>query len=270
VIGPLALRFRRRRLLALIRRALILGAVALVLSAMARLSFAQNQNYPNVFNSILGNVLRQMPPPAYQPSYRPAPAYQPAVPNYQQPAYQPPPPQPQNQYYQEGNRPSPKRSAPVATESTPSHSKADKEALEAAKSEMKAKGLVDQPQDITVLIVAHDTQDITRNLAGDPQFSKPANVCFPFKTMSTDLSTPEGRFYAYVSDKVKRKGGGSITSNQCDLKNFGQFDILAFSLDQLDFDTNPALKPDIIQAVLAAYKDGAFKDIRPDLPSVGV
>lgn len=236
----------------------LLAATALFLVLGSPPSFAQGM--PNVFNSLLGTMLRQMPPPSYQPvpAYRPVPAYQPPV--YRPaPGPQPQSYQPQDRYYEE-ERPRPRRSAPAAAVArAPAHSKADKEAIEAARKDMSQKGLVDGPQDITVLIVAHDSQDITRNLAGDPQFSKPATVCFPFKQMDTDLSTPEGRFLSYVEEKIKRKGNGSLAPSECDDKTFGQYDMLIFSLEQLDLETNSALKPAMVKNVLAAYNDGAFK-----------
>jgi hypothetical protein len=257
---PLALLLSRRRPLGLVRSIFLFVAVGFILLTGTQSSLAQYPNYPNVFNSIIGNIMRQAPPP----SYRPAPAYQPTTPNPQ--PYQPPRPQayqPQNQYYQEQDHPSSKRAAPASgpttSPTTSTLTKAEKDAIESVKKEMIQKGLIDGPQDITVLIVAHDSQDITRNLAGDPQFAKSASVCFPFKQMDTDLSTPEGRFLSYVEEKIKRKGNGGLMPNQCNDKNFGQFDILIFSLEQLNVEYNTAIKPNIAKGVLAAYNDGAFK-----------
>jgi len=73
--------------------------------------------------------------------------------------------------------------------------------------------------------------------------------------MKPDLSTPEGRFFKDVWDKIIKKGGGALTGDKCTSKNFGQYDILIFSPDQLD---DPTLKIDDIRPIVDAVDDGAF------------
>jgi chemotaxis protein histidine kinase CheA len=110
-------------------------------------------------------------------------------------------------------------------------------------------------EDITVLLAAHDTGRVVRNLEGDPVFVRAATVCFPFGALSVDTSTDGGRFTLDTLEKVKKKGGGGIIPVDCTPENFGQADLIVFSRNQLE---EPELPPPAMKPVVDAIAQGAF------------
>lgn len=133
--------------------------------------------------------------------------------------------------------------------------KADKDAIEDLKNTLQQFG---SDQDIIVLVSAHDTQRVVRDLSGTPQFRRPAQGCFPFKFMKPDQSTSEGRFLWEVLLEVRKKGGDNVMMSTCTGKNFGQYDLLVFSPDQMDPAENPAIRAENIQPIVDAVKQGSF------------
>jgi len=114
--------------------------------------------------------------------------------------------------------------------------------------------LGENSDDITALIAAHDTAHVIRNLSGDPSFTKPATLCFPFqKPEQSDASSSDGRFFLNVLEKIKKKGGNGLIPVPCDTTNFGQFDILVFVRGQLENTSGEQ-----IQKIADAVADGAF------------
>jgi hypothetical protein len=111
--------------------------------------------------------------------------------------------------------------------------------------------------DVTVVIAAHDTPRVIRNLSGAPIFTKAATVCFPFGRYSSaiDTSTSNGRFLLDVLEQVKKRGGGRVEMGDCDATNFAQFDLLAFTGAQLD---DPDLTPGLVKRVVEAVHEGTF------------
>jgi len=199
-----------------------------------------------------------------------------------QPRAAPPPPQiqyvpvpvqvapAQPQYYQEREYSAPARRTPVATSTaatsttpaTTKLTKADKDELEDLRRQLHFAGVVENDQDISVVIVSHDTQRVTRNIAGDPQFAGQVEGCYPFGPLSMDSSLPEGRFYLDVKAKIEKKGSGRVDIGKCTAKNFGQYDLLVFSASQLDPEVNQNIKMEDIRpitaAVIQAIKDGTY------------
>jgi hypothetical protein len=113
-------------------------------------------------------------------------------------------------------------------------------------------------QDIIVLIAAHDTQHVVRDLSGTPQFVRPAQGCFPFKLMNSEQSTPEGRYLREIIERAEKKGNGKVRMTPCTAKNFGQFDLLVFFPDQMSPDKNPEIRPENIQPIVDAVNQGSF------------
>jgi hypothetical protein len=181
----------------------------------------------------------------------PAPVYVAPTQHYYEPEYRP-----------RAARPIVRRAArPVVTEVVPAVavvaklSTAEKDAIDNLKNSLKQFG---SDQDIIVLIAAHDTQHVVRDLSGTPQFLRPAQGCFPFKFMDQDKSTPEGRYLKEVIEGAEKKGSGKVKMSPCTSKNFGQYDLLVFSLDQMDPAANPAIRAENIQPIVDAVTQGSF------------
>jgi hypothetical protein len=205
---------------------------------------SQAQNLQGLFGALLNQAIQQ-----------PRPYIPPPMPQYAPPTQYQPPPVPQAQYYQEPEPTHQKRITITATVRT----KADKDEFAELKNQLElSQVLPDGSQDITVLIVSHDTSRVARNLAGDPQFIGPAAGCYPFGLMKLDPSTPDGRFFMDVVDKIRKKGGAGLSMDKCTSKNFAQFDVLVFSAGQLDLDANPGLKLDDVRPIVSAIKEGFF------------
>jgi hypothetical protein len=134
------------------------------------------------------------------------------------------------------------------------------EAFEERKEEIQAlkRKLDVGKDDITVFIVSHDTKRVVRNLAGDPQFVSPADGCYPFKYINENPSTSGGRFLSDTLEKIKKKGGGSLKMDKCTAKTFGDYDLLVFTPEQLDLETNPTIKPDDVRSILDAVNERHF------------
>jgi hypothetical protein len=216
------------------------GALPVICSALVLLlgssSPSHADNASGILGGILGGIISQQmqlqrpaapvyvtPPPVYVP---PAPVYVTPAPVYVAPS--------QHDHEPEYR---PRVARPTVTKAVPTVapiaklSKADKNAIEDLKNTLQQFG---SDQDIIVMIAAHDTQRVVRDLSGSPQFVRPAQGCFPFKFMKPDPSTPQGRFLSEVLEGVRKKGGGTVTMNSCTAKNFGQYDLLVFSPDQMD------------------------------------
>lgn len=231
----------------------LLSSVAIIglLTATSGTAHAGNNGFGGgILGGVVGGLIGQAivqprPAPVYvapaQPVYVPVPVYQQA---------------PQSTYYDDAPRPARKAAVaatPVATVSK--LTKADTAAIDELKNTLLPFGA---PDDIIVLIAAHDTPRVIRDLSGIPQFVHPAEGCFPFKFMKSDPSTPMGRFLVSVMDGVKKRGGRNVSMAPCTAKNFGQFDILVFTPDQMDPATNPDIRADQIGPIIEAVKGGAY------------
>ena len=192
----------------------------------------------------------QMQRPAAPVYVTPAPVYVAPAPVYVAPSqhyYEP-------EYRRRAARPNVTKAVP-AVAAVAKLSNADKVAIEGFKNTLKQFG---SDQDIIVLIAAHDTQHVVRDLSGTPQFIRPAQGCFPFTFMNQDPSTPEGRFLKEVVEGVEKKGGGKIKLNPCTGKTFGQYDLLVFSPEQMDPAKNPAIRVENIQPIVDAVNQGSL------------
>jgi hypothetical protein len=231
----------------------LLSSVAtIVLLAASGTAQAGNSSVlPGVLGGVIGAAIINQ---ALQPRAAPVPA----------PVYVPvpvpvaPPPQ---YYYQAPARRSPAATSPTTTTVT-KLTNADKDELEDLRRQLHFAGVVQNDLDISVVIVSHDTQRVTRNLAGDPQFAGQVEGCYPFGPISMDSSLPEGRFFLDVKEKIEKKGNGRVDIAKCTAKNFAQYDLLVFSASQLDPEVNPNIKMGDIRPIAAgviqAIKDGTY------------
>jgi hypothetical protein len=233
-------------------------------SALALLLGGSSPSHADNISGILGGIVGGMISQQMQMQRPAAPVYATPPPVYVAPApvYVAPAPvyvAPSQQYQEPEYR---RRAArPIVTKVVPAVaavaklSKADKNAIEDLKNTLQQFG---SDQDIIVLVSAHDTQRVVRDLSGTPQFFRPALACFPFKFMNSDPSTPQGRFLSEVLEEVRKKGNGMVRMNPCTAKNFGQYDLLVFSPDQMDPAENPAIRAENIQPIVDAVKQGSF------------
>ena len=245
-------------------KARTVGALPVIGSALALLlgssSPSDADNISGILGGIVGGMISQQmqmqrpaapvyatPPPVY---VTPPPVYVTPAPVYVAPSQ----PYHEPEYRQRATRPIVTKVVP-AVAVVAKLSKADKNAIEDLKNTLQQFG---SDQDIIVMVSAHDTPRVVRDLSGTPQFFRPAQGCFPFKFMNPDLSTPQGRFLSEVLEEVQKKGSGKVIMSPCTAKNFGQYDLLVFSPDQMDPAENPAIRAEYIQPIVDAVKQGSF------------
>ncbi|HWK44099.1 MAG TPA: hypothetical protein VNT30_05245 [Stellaceae bacterium] len=111
----------------------------------------------------------------------------------------------------------------------------------------------DDPKDLTVLIVTHDTPRIVRNLSGDATFRGRVDACSMLGPLTLDSSNPEGRFNRAMMETVVQKGGGGVFVSPCSRTDFGRFDLLVFSAGQL-----ANTDPDLLRSLVTVVKDGSY------------
>jgi len=233
----------------------IRGEARVALLVVSGTAQAGNSALPGILGGVIGGAILGQ---ALQPRAAPPP---PAVQYVPVPVAVPPP-----QYYQERDYQAPARqttsTAATRTPAATKLSKADGDELDDLRRQLHFAGVVENDQDISVVIVSHDTQRVTRNIAGDPQFAGQVEGCYPFGQISTDSSLPEGRFFLDVKEKIEKKGNGRVDISKCAAKNFAQYDLLVFSASQLDPEVNPNIKMEDIRpvaaAVIQAIKDGTY------------
>jgi hypothetical protein len=234
-----------------------LPVIGFALALLSGSSTPSHADMGGVLGGILGGMIGQQ-----MQMQRPAPSIYVPPPVYvaPTPVYIAPSPQNATRHYYEPEYP--RRAArPNVTKAAPAVatvaklSKADTAAIEDLRNRLKQFG---SGQDIIVLIAAHDTQHVVRDLSGTPQFIRPAQGCFPFKFMDQDKSTPEGRYLKEVIEGAEKKGNGKVKMTPCTSKNFGQYDLLVFSPDQLEPRQNPTIRVENIKPIVDAVDQGSF------------
>lgn len=92
--------------------------------------------------------------------------------------------------------------------------------------------------DISALIAAKDTQNVVRNLRGDPLFVAAPTACLPFGGLATQSDSPDMRFFTSVTAAIEQQGGlgthgTSLMVTACDPSELGHYDLLIFSAAQV-------------------------------------
>jgi hypothetical protein len=103
-------------------------------------------------------------------------------------------------------------------------------------------------RDISVLIVAKDTQTIVRNLKGDPIFQSAPTACLPFGGLATQPGSPAMRFLANVTADIEQRGGlvtngTSLIATACDPADLDRYDLVIFSAGQVAGGATEILSP---------------------------
>ncbi len=92
--------------------------------------------------------------------------------------------------------------------------------------------------DISALVAAKDTQNIVRNLKGDPVFVSLPTACLPFGGLATQPDSPNMRFLTSVTAAIEQQGGlgnhaPSLIVTACDPSDLSHYDLLIFSAGQV-------------------------------------
>jgi len=209
--------------------------VAGTLAAVLLTDTAHAQNLPNAFGNILNGVIQQQQLQQQQLQQQQL-QQQRQQQQYQQQLQQ----QQLQQQYQQQQEDARQRAIEQQRQQSAAASAARQGAIQQLRDALSAIGALGaSPKDLTVLIVAHDSPRVTRNLAGDASFARPAVACYPFgrasdSSKANDPNLPDAAFLSDAVERIKAKGGGNLLFNDCGRGGFGNVDILVFTIQQLD------------------------------------
>ena len=107
------------------------------------------------------------------------------------------------------------------------------------------------PRDVAVLIVGKDTQNVIRNLNGNPAFQVAPTACLPLGGLNAQPDSQDMRFLATVTANIEQKGGfaaNTLLATVCDPTELSHYDLVIITPAQVANGSLEVLTP-LVEAI---------------------